>query len=163
MAKLRRSGGFDDAGMVGKMPSGRAPGENPTGEPVMKVGPVDSAAGGGGPESGGQGRSQMGPREMFGAAGAGTAATTSRPRVPTPGAGGVDPSGGISTGGPSPFSPMASVGGPMAVSRGLFGRLGGLQGGGLGVPLDPVNDAKSDPISALIKMLQGGGLGKGSF
>jgi hypothetical protein len=76
-------------------------------------------------------------------------ATPGRPMEPSPMAGGVSP-------GPMPFKPM---GAPSPVSltkapRGnLYGSMGGLQGGGLGLPLDPVSDQKSDPISSLIQML----------
>jgi hypothetical protein len=38
----------------------------------------------------------------------------------------------------------------------LFGSQGGLKGGGLGVPLDPVANQQSDPIATLIKLLNGG-------
>jgi hypothetical protein len=58
-----------------------------------------------------------------------------------------------------PFNNGGAMGGAnLAMSR-LFGKRGGLQGGGLGVPLDPVADEQSDPIALLMKLLgQGGGV-----
>ena len=85
---------------------------------------------------------------------------------------GGNPMGSPAMGSPGvmPFSPMAESMGdtdlasPVAESRGdigvtrrapnaLFGSMGGLQGGGLGVPLDPMSNATSDPISSLIESL----------
>lgn len=43
--------------------------------------------------------------------------------------------------------------GPMLRMNSLFGSMGGLKGGGLGVPLDPMSNQKDDPISQLIAML----------
>lgn len=65
---------------------------------------------------------------------------------------------GTTFSGPVPFDPMS--GGdlsPMAMPKqgGLYGSLGGLQGGGIGVPLDPASNAASDPISTLIEALLG--------
>ena len=37
--------------------------------------------------------------------------------------------------------------------RGLFGGQGGLTGGGLGVPLDPISNSTSDPIDTLLSSL----------
>jgi hypothetical protein len=58
-----------------------------------------------------------------------------------------------------PFDPLPGNG-PGAMlrssSNGMFGSMGGLKGGGLGVPLDPVSDQKSDPINDLINMLTQG-------
>ncbi len=78
-------------------------------------------------------------------------ATPRRPSEPTPQA------GSSFVAGVQPFSPMqasASIG-SMATPklRGLFGSAGGLQGGGLGQPLDPVSNQASDPIDTLIQML----------
>jgi hypothetical protein len=82
-------------------------------------------------------------------------ATPTMPKVPTPMAGKVSPA----SSGVLPFTPMGG-GGPSVMLRSpgrqLFGSLGGLKGGGLGIPMDPTNDAASDPISTLIKMLKGG-------
>lgn len=58
-------------------------------------------------------------------------------------------------GGIIPFKPMGStMGSSMAspASKGLYGAAGGLKGGGLGVPLDPVSDAASSPIDLLMEM-----------
>lgn len=58
------------------------------------------------------------------------------------------------------FSPMPPVPGvSLAKPRGmgsLFGSAGGLQGGGLGLPFDPVSNQKSLPIDGLIQMLKKG-------
>lgn len=86
---------------------------------------------------------RMGPRPV-----------PSRPSVPTPMAGSTMEL--PSTEGILPFTPLA---GPDAVSqaspvrRSLYGGQRGLTGGGLGVPLDPVSNDQSDPISSLIAML----------
>jgi hypothetical protein len=72
---------------------------------------------------------------------------------PTPMAGST-----MSPGGTLPFSPLS---GPKPVQlvkpRGsaLFGSMGGLQGGGLGLALDPTSDQASDPITTLMKILGG--------
>lgn len=82
-----------------------------------------------------------------------------RPKEPTPQAGGVTP------GGPSgviPFQPLPS---PNAVSSnvalrrpggGLLGSLGGLKGGGLGLPFDPMSNQQSPSIDALLNLLKRG-------
>lgn len=67
-----------------------------------------------------------------------------KPSAPTPEAGNVVPPQGV-----MPFNPMGS-------QRGLFGRMGGLMGGGLGVPFDPVSNAQSNPLSSLIAALFSG-------
>lgn len=82
--------------------------------------------------------------------GPGITATPRRPTEPTSMAGSTSPAGII------PFNPMGSpdIGGmakPML--RGLYGSAGGLKGGGLGTPLDPISNDQSDPISDLIKLL----------
>lgn len=82
--------------------------------------------------------------------------TPGRPSTPTPMAGSTfQPGTEGGAGGVMPFNPMR---GPSAASmvssRGaLFGSQGGLQGGGLGVPLDPTSNSQSDPISTLISQL----------
>lgn len=94
--------------------------------------------------------------------------TPSRPSTPTPMAGSVQGGGG----GVIPFEPLedtlnegmdlSPIGGEPAKLRGLLGSAGGLQGGGLGVPFDPVADEKSDPIALLMELLsqsQNGGRG----
>lgn len=54
-----------------------------------------------------------------------------------------------------PFQPLP---GPQSMGgrSNLFGSMGGLKGGGLGIPLDPVSDVASDPISTLIQLLTRG-------
>lgn len=117
-------------------------------------------------------------------AGKGVKATPTRPRTPTPAAGtqsgpdGVVPFNPLPSGGPGETmaGPMiedpapggfggGDMGGPMAPSpisggggaslRGLLGSAGGLQGGGLGLPFDPVANETSDPIALLMKQLLG--------
>ena len=97
------------------------------------------------------GRGEETPRERGEAQ-----AALRRPSEPTPMAGDSfqAPSGGV-----TPFSPMRtpSLGSLATPSQGgLYGSLGGLQGGGLGVPLDATPDAASDPITMLIKLLSQG-------
>lgn len=97
----------------------------------------------------------------------GNQATLRRPSEPTPAA--------ASPAQPSimPFQPLASpppsamaapveskpLGSP-DVSRlspgksSYFGSMGGLKGGGLGVPLDPLSNQSSDPIDSLLSMLK---------
>lgn len=74
-------------------------------------------------------------------------ATPGRPMSPTPMAGSV-----------MPFQPMGSPS-PASLTRprsgNLYGSMGGLQGGGLGLPLDPTSNQKSDPISTLLQLLMG--------
>lgn len=100
-------------------------------------------------------RGSYGPRENFDNMG-GAEAAPSRPRTPTPMAGSTftppPPTGGV-----IPFAPMGDTSGVSLAKGRLFGRQGGLTGGGLGVPLDPVADEAQDPISTLIKLLMGGG------
>lgn len=119
-----------------------------------------------------------GPRENFGSR---SIATPPSPQAPAPfsaapGGGAVPPppmapfdplpsnplGDIISPGGPSPYGgPAAAGAGPQR--RSLFGTLGGLKGGGLGVPLDPVSNASSDPIDSLLSSLQRRKPGLGSF
>lgn len=94
----------------------------------------------------------------IGASGPNAEASPARPRTPTPMAGSSisATSGGGSSEGVQPFSPMGSPDvGSMATprSRGLYGSQGGLQGGGLGVPLDPVSNQRSNPIDMLLELL----------
>jgi hypothetical protein len=112
-------------------------------------------------------QSDHAPGQMPGGGGE-SHATPMRPPQPTPEAGSSfqATSGGDTTGqgGLTPFSPLpqtdyaplARSGGPGGLQSGnggLFGSLGGLQGGGLGVPLDPTANEQSDPIDTLIKHL----------
>lgn len=122
-----------------------------------------------GDKSGEGNRDSMGPRELFGG-GSGQAPTSSagpadvaprRPSMPSPVGGAPaspqQPPMGGSPSGVMPFAPMAGPSGSM------FGKMGGLKGGGLGLPFDPQSDAQSDPISKLMMMLKGGGGGRGLF
>ena len=82
-----------------------------------------------------------------------------RPKTPTPMAGSTfSPGAAQPPSGVTPFNPMrgpSPVG--MARSQGqMYGALGGLKGGGLGLPLDPISDQQSDPISTLMQLLQKG-------
>lgn len=105
----------------------------------------------GGPSPGQPSRGSESPRERQGTA------VPRRPMEPTPMAGSASPA----SGGLQPFQPMGSPSvGSMATPRlrGLFGSSGGLQGGGLGVPLDPTsNDASPDISSLIAQLLKGGG------
>lgn len=67
--------------------------------------------------------------------------------------------GSVTIGSPSTFQPLPSYNpGSLVTSQagGLAGSLGGLKGGGLGVPLQPSNPALDNPISLLISLLQKG-------
>jgi len=98
---------------------------------------------------------------------------TERPRempAPQPGPGSVTPSGGgvsrrsaatpsqpsapspVASQPPAPFTPMAGGMVP-TVGRMLFGRAGGLLGGGLGVP-GAIGDEGGEDISALMELLK---------
>lgn len=101
-------------------------------------------------------RGSYGPRENFDNMG-GAEAAPSRPRTPTPMAGSTFSPAMPPVGGVIPFTPMGDTSGVSLAKGRLFGRQGGLTGGGLGVPLDPVADESQDPISTLIKLLMGGG------
>ena len=93
-------------------------------------------------------------------------ATPSRPRAPQPMAGGVSQAQSGSAPPPSPglipFQPMESstadmsIAGPQLAMSRLFGSQGGLKGGGLGVPMDPMSNQLSDPITDLLKKILGG-------
>lgn len=167
---------FDDDQMGGYRPpngntgiSGGIPGGLPL-PPIMEDPPQEDIPVPSGETPGGGARGGETPRERAGANEPGgtlsapspTApqATPPRPRSPQP-VGGVQevpPPSGV------PTSPMPPIGPgdlsrPIAM-RGLLGSQGGLTGGGLGVPFDPVANQKSDPISSLIQLLQrrnGGG------
>lgn len=88
-------------------------------------------------------------------------ASLRRPSTPTPMAGSV--SQGASLRSPMPFQPMEGGSDSMMVAGqggmgggSLFGKAGGLQGGGLGTPLDPMSNQMSNPIiGTLIKLLKG--------
>jgi hypothetical protein len=113
-------------------------------------------------------------------------AAPSRPKTPTPMAGSVsqaepgatasgdmmaggEPSGGMTAPttepGPMLFEPMPGPDpnafvAPLSSklrSGGMFGSMGGLQGGGLGMPFDPTANEQSDPISTLLQLLKAGG------
>lgn len=79
------------------------------------------------------------------------------------------PMGGLMPPPMEPFAPMPSQdpgslinpAGAGPQRRSLFGSMGGLKGGGLGVPLDPVSNQESDPITMLLQKLRGGGGGGG--
>jgi len=112
---------------------------------------------GGLPKSGAVSRGSESPRERAGEQGEGpsTQATLRRPSTPTPMAGSVSDG---PTGAPSgvvPFNPLPGPGNNTLAGGGLFGRSGGLQGGGLGVPLDPTSNNASPSITDLLKMLLG--------
>jgi hypothetical protein len=108
------------------------------------------------------GRAATKPRDnpdMMGTQGSlgmgGAQAAPSRPRSPQPMAGSTfsppPPTGGV-----IPFEPMGDTSG-VSLARGrIFGKQGGLQGGGLGMPLDPMANEASDPIAMLMQLLQGG-------
>jgi hypothetical protein len=98
----------------------------------------------------------------------GSVAAPSKPSSPTPMAGStmLPPEQGVTpfepmneSGGMAPRAQMRNPGMPVAgggsMSGGLLGSLGGLQGGGLGVPFDPASDQQSDPMSLLMELLQG--------
>jgi hypothetical protein len=107
------------------------------------------------------GRSSQGPRENFApqlrspaSGGMNAQAAPQRPEEPTPMAGSTQMG---SSEGVLPFQPMGGPS-PSTLAKpqsSLFGSMGGLQGGGLGVPLDPTPNAASDPITNLIQMLLG--------
>lgn len=80
--------------------------------------------------------------------------TPRKPSTPTPMAGSVSTP---SSQGVIPFQPIGtpSVGAQATPQlRSLFGSQGGLTGGGLGVPLSPMNLTESGSIDSLIQMLQ---------
>jgi len=178
MRKLDNNGNpFDDQSQGSGIPTGNL-------APQLGGGGMDEMMGGG-ERAGGEGRFGEGPRErprpVPGGALPGPGPMTPQPyganaapempHSPTPQAGSTFTSGGTDGGGIIPFPPMGSADvGSMATPklRGLFGSAGGLQGGGLGVPLDPISNQQSDPISSLIESLmqqmgQGKARGKVGF
>jgi len=85
------------------------------------------------------------------------------PSYPAPQAGSSAPATGGSTDQMPSFSPLPSAPMGMLTSsrRSLYGKAGGLLGGGLGAQ-DTTSNNMSDPISSLIQLLQqkmGGGRG----
>jgi hypothetical protein len=67
--------------------------------------------------------------------------------------------GSVGPTGPQTFSPLPGARPVQMVKpmgSALYGSMGGLQGGGLGLPLDPTSDQASDPIETLMKLLGGG-------
>jgi hypothetical protein len=104
------------------------------------------------PPQGGAGRAGETPRDRQG-----SQAAPARPGTPTPMAGSTFQPEVPQGPGVIPFEPLPSTD-IMGVSRrGLFGSRGGLQGGGIGLPLDPTSNQASDPISGLIQLLLRGG------
>lgn len=159
MAFLRRQPGIEPevAGPEGQAQAQTSPLATGTRTPApeVPVSPVEDFWAGMWPDSktGKEGRASETPRmrqpqpnQPTGAGpGDGARATPGQPRVPTP----VSATPGV-----LPFKPMPS-GGNMAQPRlrGLYGSLGGLQGGGLGVPLDPTPNEVSDPLALLAPIL----------
>lgn len=151
---VQTAGGFELGGGMGNSGGGEGlfaepPGGGEGDNSLLRINP------GSDPRIGA--RSEEKPRDRDG----GSVATPRRPPEPTPHTGASMVAGGPS-GGPAglslrPFTPMADVGsGDWQGSGGLFGSLGGLRGGGLGRPLDPMANEQSS-ISALIQMLLRGG------
>jgi hypothetical protein len=139
----------DDQARSGEKPNERLP--VPTRLPVPE--PIPEAQDNGGPDdSVREPNLQVRPNDA-GPTGSGPAATPTMPRVPTPQAAGQPAVSGPPV---LPFQPMSSPSiGSMATPRlrGLSGSAGGLQGGGLGLPLDPVSNQTSDPIDTLLQGL----------
>lgn len=109
-------------------------------------------------------QSVEGPRERADLA---VTSTPRMPSTPTPQAGAASPAMDASSG-VIPFTPLASSDamtqvtpqGPAPVSGvglrspALFGSLGGLTGGGLGIPQDPTTRANNTSIEGLLQLLQ---------
>jgi hypothetical protein len=131
--------GGNDAGMT-PPPAGMTPAPPQTGEP---------------PDVSQEGRSETTPRENQPPQGAAPVTSTpKKPAEPSPMAGSSfqpPPIQGVQPFAPLPSQPGVSL--AKSRSQALYGSSGGLQGGGLGVPFDPVSDAQSDPISGLLQML----------
>lgn len=87
----------------------------------------------------------------------GASATLRRPSAPSPMAGSTFQAGTPAPQGVMPFQPMDGADASMLAhpAGSLFGKAGGLQGGGLGLPLDPTSNQASDPIQLLMKLLGG--------
>lgn len=140
---------FDDDQRLpggGRLPVPPVAPEAPQGpEPPAGPLPLPNGQGGRGGET---------PRERV--PGATDGAVPPRPMAPSPVAGGAANPPGLSA-----FSPMpgGAPGISLAKPRGmgaLFGAQGGLQGGGLGLPFDPISNQKSPDISGLISLLKKG-------
>lgn len=123
--------------------SGVAQPPPPANDDVLQYGPTKNAQSGEGPRE----------RELMGTKTGGISAAPRRPMSPTPMAGSTMQAGGV-----KPFNPMPGVS-PTAMTstrRSAYGGLGGLTGGGFGLPLDPTSNQASDPITTLIsQMLKG--------
>lgn len=151
--------------MLGTKPGAPAPSGTSVGLPTQDAGGFDPSIGGGADPA----RSGESPREREMSKMGGAGVAPRRPSSPSIGAGASFQSGASSDGpqGVKPFSPMGSADVGMLASparRGLYGRAGGLQGGGLGVPLDPTSDQESDSIESLIQaLMQGMGQGGRRF
>lgn len=146
----RPSGGFQQGG-----PDriGIPPGEHEL--PMEDHGVIDPGISP--PRREGQGSESPRERDAFGT-GVGGNATPRRPMAPTPMAG---------TASLQPFQPMSDAPAGMMAGAGmgagsvlrrpgggsLFGSMGGLKGGGLGMPLDPTNAAQNQDVSGLLQML----------
>lgn len=167
MARLRRFAGGADAPKYGDLPTREnQPDFDPVLEPEQDI-PVPEPDLIGVPGSDAMpGRGEETPREresqlrMPTMAPPTANATPSQPRTPTPQAGMA--SRAVM---PVPFNPMPAPPTSTLIRPGfgrmgggaLFGRAGGLQGGGLGSPFDPVPDSKSNPIDTLMQLLKRGG------
>ena len=87
--------------------------------------------------------------------GGGSNVAPRQPAEPTPMAGAT-----MQAPSPQMFEPMgreSNVRLTSSMGGGLYGKSGGLQGGGLGVPFDPTSNAQSDPISTLLQLLMRSG------
>lgn len=138
------------AGRGGETPRERSPEGTGTGAPAPSAAPARPSQPS--PSAGAQ-QEQPAP----------TPQPTSRliPFTPMGGSGGAADAGTLTSPGGGLSSSTASIGSSASPQlRSLFGSQGGLRGGGLGVPLDPVSNQMSDPISLLIEQLmkQSGGL-----
>jgi hypothetical protein len=95
------------------------------------------------------------PREREAIQNPNSSAVPRQPSTPNPQAGATMVAPGSVPGGVLPFKPLSSPSvGSMATPRlrGLYGAAGGLQGGGLGVPQDPVSNQLSNPIDQLLEL-----------
>lgn len=146
--------GVGDGESGGVLDPGARMGETPRERPLPII-PGNQPGGEFGGASSFSPTSQL--RSPDGSSGGGSQATPSRPSSPTPMSGTQSPQPG--GGGVIPFEPMSpnvgAVGRP--VGGGLFGSTGGLTGGGLGVPLDPVSNQQSNPLEMLLQILRHNG------
>jgi hypothetical protein len=127
------------------------------GQPQPTPGPEPTPGPAGSPISSPRTGPQAGPGSLFaglsapggiGGGGVASGATPSRPDAPTP----------VASQPPAPFMPMNAGMQPTA-GRMLFGRAGGLMGGGLGVPGalgGQESGTDADALATLLKMLGGG-------